>query len=192
MQLYRMSSQDRGTRGSCCNKNSCYSSTPAKRCHLPVLQCTAVQNKNWILVSLTALAKHQDLFACFSKFIPLQVFISFTSLHTEVDVLFSHLQTAVSLLLSHSPCFYSAPSSPSLFSPCKTLSYSLWGNKMKLWSDFKVLLCRSAARWSIQQNMHSRGRQRKAGNSLFSGFLMSYKLENTDSSRTSLCSPSKE
>lgn len=122
---------------------------------------------------------------CFSKFIPLQVFISFTSWHTDVDVLFSHLHRAISLLFSHSPYFYSAPSSHSLFSPCKTLSYSLWRNKMKLWSDFKVLLCRSAARWSTQQTMCSTEREKKPGKSIFLGLLMSYKLENTDSSGTS-------
>lgn len=37
-----MNSQYRGTRGSCCNKNSCYSRMPMERLHLPVLQCTAV------------------------------------------------------------------------------------------------------------------------------------------------------
>lgn len=83
------------------------------------------------------------------------------------------------------------PSSP-LFSPCKILSYSLWRNKMKLWTDIKIFLCRSAARWSIWQNIRSMGREKKAGKSFLLGLLMSYKLKNTDSSRTSLCLSPKD
>lgn len=63
---------------------------------------------------------------------------------------------------------------------------------MKLSTDFKVPLCRSVARWNIQQNMHNRGKERNARKSLCSGLLMSYELENTAPSKTSLCSPSNK
>ena len=170
-----------------------------KRCHLPVLQCTAVQEQKLNSGLTNSISKISG----YQVSLPLQIqtstglhFISFMPSHTGVDVLFSYLQTAISLLqaylLSDTLCFSSAPSSPSLFSPCKTLSHCLWRNKVKLPTGFKVLLCRSVARWSVQQNIRSMGKERNAGKSLCSGLLMSYELENTAPSKTSLCSPSNK
>lgn len=170
-----------------------------KRRHLPVLERTAVQEQKLDPGLTNSISKTSGYQASLSLYIHTPTglhFISFTSFHTGVDVLFSHFQRAVSLLqaylLSHTLCFSSTPSSPSLFSSHTTLSPSLWRNKVKLSTGFTVLLCRSVARWSIQQNMYSRGKERNAGKSLCSGLLMSYKLENTALSKTSLCSPSNK
>lgn len=47
MQLYWMSSQYRGTRGSCCNKNSCYSRTPWRGATFQPSSVQLFKNKNW-------------------------------------------------------------------------------------------------------------------------------------------------
>lgn len=65
---------------------------------------------------------------------------------------------------------------------------------MKLGLDFKVLLCRSAPFLEEAVSVGAKGREEgwKLLGNYFLSLLMSYKLENTYSSRISLWSPSKD
>lgn len=125
-----MNSQYRGTRGSWCSKIRA-TAVCMNRCCFPFFQGKAVreQKLNSGLTNNFSITSGYQV-SSLSKLTPLLVFTSSLSLLSiQASMSFSPTSshpciTVQNLHLSHTLWFSSAPSSPSLFSPHKTLSYS--------------------------------------------------------------------